>query len=46
MISNAVAAVIGVAVAVALTVGLALLKLASGDPTIQPEGEPDPGKRA
>jgi hypothetical protein len=45
MINSAVAAVIGIAIIILFTVGLSALRPRSGDPTIQPEGEPDPGKR-
>ena len=42
---DVIVAIIGVAMAVLLTFGLAWIKTPSGDPVIQPEGEPDPGKR-
>lgn len=45
MIHPVLAAIIGFAIALGLTLGLALLQTRSGDATIQPEGEPDPGKR-
>jgi hypothetical protein len=45
MINSAVAAVIGMALIVLFTIGLTQLRPPSGDTTIQPEGEPDPGKR-
>jgi hypothetical protein len=38
-------AISGIALAVLLTFALGLIKPQSGDPIIQPEGEPDPGKR-
>ena len=38
-----VPAVIGMALAILLTVGFAAIKVSSGDRTIQPEGERDPG---
>ena len=43
--SNPLFPIIGICLAVLLTAGLIALKPASGDPVIQPEGEPDPGKR-
>lgn len=45
MIHPVLAAVIGFILAGLLTFGLARLQPRSGDQTIQPEGEPDPGKR-
>lgn len=45
MIHPALAAVIGFILALLLTFAFATLQPRSGDPTIQPEGEPDPGKR-
>ena len=43
--NNPLYAIIGICLAVLLTVGFAALRPSSGDPVIQPEGEPDPGKR-
>lgn len=45
MIPPAVAAVLGVLLIVLFTLVVSRILPASGDPTIQPEGEPDPGKR-
>ncbi len=44
--SNVIYAIIGTCLAVLITIGLLSIQPASGDPTIQPEGEPDPGKHA
>jgi hypothetical protein len=44
--SNVIYAIIGTCLAVLLTIGLLALQPDSGDPTIQPEGEPDPGKHS
>ncbi len=43
--SDAIFAIIGIVLIVLLTLLFAALRPASGDPIIQPEGEPDPGKR-
>ncbi|MHB8576525.1 MAG: hypothetical protein ACYDCQ_14480 [Dehalococcoidia bacterium] len=43
--SNPLYAIIGICLAVLLTAGFAAIRAPSGDPVIQPEGEPDPGKR-
>lgn len=42
--SNVIYAIIGTCLAALITAGLLALQPHSGDPTIQPEGEPDPGK--
>lgn len=42
---DVVVAIIGIAMAVLLTLALVAIRPPSGDPVIQPEGEPDPGKR-
>jgi len=43
--SNAFFALIGICLAVFVTLVLTGIRPQSGDATIQPEGEPDPGKR-
>jgi hypothetical protein len=43
VIPSVVAAIIGIVLIVLFTIGLALIKTPTGDTTIQPEGEPDPG---
>jgi hypothetical protein len=40
---SAAYAVIGIVLTVLMTVGFSKIKVHSGDPTIQPEGERDPG---
>ena len=37
-------AVLGLALALVIIFGCAAIPVRSGDPVIQPEGEPDPGK--
>ena len=43
--SDWIFAVAGVLIALATALLFMLLEVPSGDPIIQPEGEPDPGKR-
>jgi hypothetical protein len=42
--NSAIYAIVGIALAILLTVGLSKIDVPSGDPVIQPEGERDPGK--
>jgi len=43
--SDAIYAIVGICLAVLITFGLSRIQPHSGDAIIQPEGEPDPGKR-
>jgi len=41
---SAIYAIVGIVLAILLAVGFALLPVPSGDKTIEPEGERDPGR--
>ncbi len=41
--NSAIYAIVGIAIATLMTVGFSKIRVHSGDPTIQPEGERDPG---
>lgn len=44
MVEAFILAVIGTVLALVIVFGSGVIRLRSGDPVIQPEGEPDPGK--